>query len=80
LKNYVLLTFKDINWAPLLAGAVNLLHDVSILNEGIPELLAELKSNKVSTLAPFLSGLLSNAFEKNPFGRNEIINKNFIIL
>jgi hypothetical protein len=46
---------------------------VSILNEGIPELLAELKSNKVSTLTPPLSGLLSNAFEKNPFGKNMII-------
>jgi hypothetical protein len=35
-------TLTETNLAPLLIGGVNVLHDMSILNEGIPELIAEL--------------------------------------
>jgi hypothetical protein len=38
----ILYTLSEINCAPLLSGGVNLLHEVSIVNEGIPELVAEL--------------------------------------
>ena len=37
-----LFTVNEINWAPSLFGGLKLLHDVSILKVGIPELLAEL--------------------------------------
>ena len=38
----ILFTLIETNIALLLFGGINLLHNVSILNEGIPELLAEL--------------------------------------